>query len=77
MVELVQNSAQGNFNKLQKHSLKNNLNIHDKIDNEFVHASRDASRINELASLIKQNGLWEQYEDRFFALVKSSQNSGG
>ena len=32
---------------------------------------------NELASLIKQNGLWEQYEDRFFALVKSSQNSGG
>lgn len=77
VVDLVQKSAQGNFNQLKKHSLKNNTNIYDKIDNEFIFASKDPSRINNLAKLIKQNGLWKQYEDRFFALVKSSQNNGG
>ena len=77
VVDLVQKSAQGNFNQLKKHSSKNNSNIYDKIDNEFVFASKDPSRINNLAKLIKQNGLWKQYEDRFFALVKSSQNNGG
>ena len=77
VVDLVQKSAQGNFNQLKKHSSKNNTNIYDKIDNEFVFASKDPSRINNLAKLIKQNGLWKQYEDRFFALVKSSQNNGG
>ena len=77
VVDLVQKSAQGNFNQLKKHSSKNNTNIYNKIDNEFVFASKDPSRINNLAKLIKQNGLWKQYEDRFFALVKSSQNNGG
>ena len=77
VVDLVQKSAQGNFNQLKKNSSKNNSNIYNKIDNEFVFASKDPSRINNLAKLIKQNGLWKQYEDRFFALVKSSQNNGG
>ena len=77
VVDLVQKSAQGNFNQLKQNSSKNNTNIYDKIDNEFVFASKDPSRINNLAKLIKQNGLWKQYEDRFFALVKSSQNNGG
>ena len=77
VVDLVQKSAQGNFNQLKKNSSKNNTNIYDKIDNEFVFASKDPSRINNLAKLIKQNGLWKHYEDRFFALVKSSQNNGG
>ena len=77
VVDLVQKSAQGNFNQLKQHSSKNNNNIYGKIDDEFVFASKDPSRINNLAKLIKQNGLWKQYEDRFFALVKSSQNNGG
>ena len=77
VVDLVQKSAQGNFNQLKQHSSKNNINIYDKIDNEFVLASKDPSRISNLAKLIKQNGLWKHYEDRFFALVKSSQNNGG
>ena len=77
MVDLVQKSAQGNFSQLKQHTFKNNINIHDKIDNEFINASKDFSKINSLANLIKQNGLWKQYEDRFFALVKSSQKNGG
>ena len=77
VVDLVQKSAQGNFNQLKQHSSKNNTNIYDKIDHEFVLASKDPSRISNLAKLIKQNGLWKHYEDRFFALVKSSQNNGG
>lgn len=77
MVELVQNSAQGNFNKIQQHTLKNKPTIYEKIENEFLNASKDTSRINGLANLIKQNGLWKQYEDRFFALIKSAQKNGG
>lgn len=77
IVDLVQKSAQGNFNQLKPNLSKKNTNIYDKIDNEFLFASKDPSRINNLAKIIKQNGLWKQYEDRFFALVKSSQNNGG
>ena len=77
MVELVQNSAQGNINKIQQHTLKNKSTIYEKIENEFLNASKDTSRINGLANLIKQNGLWKQYEDRFFALIKSAQKNGG
>ena len=28
--------------------------------------------INDLADMLKGNGLWKQNEDRFFALVKAS-----
>ena len=44
----------------------------DTIDVAFLEASRDPSRINDLAEMLKRNGLWEKYEDRFFALVKAS-----
>ena len=44
----------------------------ESIEQEFLQASRDALKINALAERLKQNGLWEQYEDRFFALVKAS-----
>ena len=45
----------------------------DRIDQAFAAASREPSRINDLASMLKQEGLWESYEDRFFALVRASQ----
>jgi len=72
MVELVQSSATENIQDIQKQFTDRQKSQSQRIDQAFLDASRDASLINELAEMLKQNGLWEQYEDRFFALVRSS-----
>lgn len=72
MVELVQNSARGNMQDIQQQALAMQKSLSDGIDQAFLDASRDASQINRLADKLKQNGLWEKYEDRFFALVKAA-----
>ena len=73
MVELVQGSAQGNMQQMQKQVLKEKKQYLDRIDQAFATASREPNRINDLASMLKREGLWETYEDRFFALVRASQ----
>lgn len=72
IVELVQHSAGGNINDIRQQAKNQQLSQSRSIDAAFLAASRDPARINDLAEFLKQNGLWEQYEDRFFALVKSS-----
>ncbi|MDF7825247.1 hypothetical protein P4B35_14580 [Pontiellaceae bacterium B12227] len=72
MVDLVQHSAQGNMQDFQQQSLDLKKRLIDNIDQAFLEASRDATKINGLADMLKNNGLWEKYEDRFFALVKAS-----
>ena len=73
MVELVQRSAQTNMKAIDKQALQAKKSFYDQIDQAFAAASRDANKINALAELLKRKGIWEQYEDRFFALVKGSQ----
>ncbi len=73
MVELVQSSAQGNIQDIQQQITAKEQSLTQRIDKAFLDASRDHSRINDLAEMLKQNGLWEPYEDRFFALVRSSE----
>jgi hypothetical protein len=75
MVELVQHSAQGNMQDFQQQSVNMEKRLTDNIDKAFLEASRDSSKINALADMLKLNGLWEKNEDRFFALVKASDNS--
>jgi len=74
MVELVQSSVKGNVQDIrqQAKSMKNSRS--ENVERGFLEASRDPSKINALAERLKQNGLWEKYEDRFFALVKASGN---
>jgi hypothetical protein len=74
MVELVQNSARGNMQDIRQQAINLQKSQTDDIDQAFLDASRDASQINALADTLKQAGLWEKYEDRFFALVKASGN---
>lgn len=73
MVELVQNSARSNMQDIRKQIGVSEQTLAHKIDQTFLDASRDPSKISGLAELLKENGLWEQYEDRFFALVRSSE----
>ncbi|MDZ8120061.1 hypothetical protein [Pontiella agarivorans] len=72
MVDLVQHSAQGNMQDFQQQSVDMKKRLTDNIDQAFLEASRDPSKINGLAKMLKLNNLWEKYEDRFFALVKAS-----
>ncbi|WP_372798256.1 hypothetical protein [Pontiella sp.] len=72
MVELVQHSAQSNMQDFQQQSKDMKKRLSDHIDQAFLEASRDSSKINDLAEMLKKNDLWSKYEDRFFALVKAS-----
>ena len=72
MVELVQHSATANIQDIQKLALSRQQSLDQRIDQAFLDASRDSSLINDLADMLKGNGLWKQNEDRFFALVKAS-----
>lgn len=72
MVELVQQSAMGNMQDIQHQVAAKKQTVADTIDQAFLNAARDPANVNELAEMLKRSGLWEQYEDRFFALVKAS-----
>lgn len=74
MVELVQHSATENIHDISEKIAASKDNLVHQIDQAFLAASRDHSRINQLADMLKNNNVWEQYEDRFFALVRSSEH---
>jgi len=72
MFELVQGSAQGNIQDIQQQQRDQKLQIHQTLEKAFLDASRDASQVPVLAELLRKNGLFERYEDRFFAAVHAS-----
>jgi hypothetical protein len=72
MVELVQRSVAGNMQDIQQQSRDRKAELHTRIERAFLDASRDASKLNSLADLLKEYGLFERYEDRFFAAVRAS-----
>ena len=77
MVDVVQSSAPANFRTLRSHGIRSEadyeqLERHREIEADFAAASRDRRRIEPLAGKLKQYGLFEHYEDRFFALVRGA-----
>lgn len=46
--------------------------IRDQVENSFAKATKDPSLISSLHDFLKKNDLFEEYEDRFFALVRYS-----
>ena len=74
MVDLVQHSAKGNIQDIRNQANAMHNSLEESIEHGFLEASRDPSKINALAAQLRQNGLWEKHEDRFFALVKASES---
>ncbi len=72
MVELVQHSAPGNIQDIRQQQRDHKAQLHQSIEKAFLDASRDATKVPELADLLRRNGLFERYEDRFFAAVRAS-----
>ncbi|MFT7515963.1 MAG: hypothetical protein ACI9QL_005199 [Candidatus Omnitrophota bacterium] len=76
MVDLVENSASGNIQDLEQHGFPGSPQERRReIDQAFLAASRDASQISSLHRHLMQLGVFEEYEDRFFALVRASESS--
>jgi len=72
MVELVQNSAPGNMQDIRQQQRDQKALFHQTLEKAFLDASRDAAKVPALAELLRKNGLFERYEDRFFAAVQAS-----
>ena len=72
MVELVQGSAPGNIQDIQQKQRDQKTSFHQTLEKAFLDASRDATKVPVLAELLKKTGLFERYEDRFFAAVQAS-----
>lgn len=46
-----------------------------EVERVFTEAARDASRVHALGTLLEKTGLFEEYQDRFFALVRAHRSS--
>ena len=73
MFDVLKKSVAGNFEDLAERGYF--LSEEEKIKNEieilFSEAESDKQYIDELATCLREYGVFEQYEDRFFKLVKS------
>jgi hypothetical protein len=75
--EVIQHSAQTNIQELEKRRMFDDVRglpraVRDEIEAEFLRASRDSSLIGGLAARLQARGVFEEYQDRFFSLVKAS-----
>ncbi|MCK5850788.1 MAG: hypothetical protein KAH23_07720 [Kiritimatiellae bacterium] len=75
--EIVNKSAATNIEQFQKRNIFNQVEsretaVHKNIEAGFLAASRDPSLINKLSAKLQKLGLFEEYQDRFFSLLRSS-----
>lgn len=75
MADVIRQSAPVNFQELNRRHLLDDDNgvpkaVRQEIENSFLAASRDETKLKPLATELRRHGLFEEYEDRFFALVQ-------
>ncbi|MCC5846550.1 MAG: hypothetical protein JJU29_00530 [Verrucomicrobia bacterium] len=74
MVDLVERSAAGHVSELQERNLLPNPNLEAQaIEQDFVMAEQDFSRIPYLYKQLHRRGVFEEHQDRFFALVRRAE----
>lgn len=72
MVEVSNNSLLGNIQEMERHRMFSpGEGLRSEIETEFQLAGRQPARITDLGKKLQKHGLFSEYEDRFFALVKS------
>ncbi len=74
--EVIQASALINIREMQRHKLFEQeggvpRGVRRDIDDAFKAASKDPAKIKALGTKLNAMGLFEEYQDRFFALLKS------
>jgi len=73
--EVIRQSAAPNIRELQKQRMFDDdggvpRGVRSELDAAFTAAARDASQIEMLAQKLQRYNLFEEYQDRFFSLVK-------
>ncbi|MDA0578164.1 MAG: hypothetical protein O3B24_08700 [Verrucomicrobia bacterium] len=73
--EVVQNSAHTNVKQLtQRHMFEESggvpKGIRAELERAFLEASRNPALVNALGQRLQEFGLFEEYQDRFFALIR-------
>jgi hypothetical protein len=76
MVDVVQQSTGANIRELRRSGIRSEADrkqaaLRREIDQEFAAAAVNPRRLDALCSTLKRAGLFEAYEDRFFALVRA------
>lgn len=77
--EVIAKSAQPNITELENHKLFESIGgvprgFRNDIERHFLAASRNPGLIKPLGRMLQQAGLFAEYQDRFFALVKASKD---
>ena len=77
MLDVIRSSAPHNFNELGRHNLLEDVNgtpraVREEIERGFLIASRDKAMVAPLGNKLRKYGLFEEYEDRFFALFRKN-----
>lgn len=75
--QVIQNSARDNFRELSERKmfeLRDGLpnGVREEIEQAFTAAARNASLVKPLGKLLQQHGVFDQYQDRFFALLRGN-----
>lgn len=76
MVDVVQHSTGANVRELRRSGIRSEgdrrqAELRREIDRQFAAAAMNARRLDDLCATLKRAGLFEEYEDRFFALVRA------
>ena len=75
--EVIQSSAKTNIQQLEQRHMFEEVGgvprpLYNEIEAGFLAASRDSSLVSALGAKLQRHGLFEQYQDRFFSLLKTS-----
>ena len=65
----IERSVSNNINDFHQLSLESGLEQDREVEMAFQRAVKDKAYIDELASVLKNYGLYDKYEDRFYAIV--------
>jgi hypothetical protein len=77
IVDMTLRSFPVNYRELQEHDLfdpqkRVENRTRARVESLFKQAIADPNRVQELGEALRESGLFKEYEDRFFALVKSN-----
>jgi hypothetical protein len=78
--QMIQNSMQANIQEMNERRMFElregvPMGVRDQIEQAFTAAERDSAMIKPLGRLLQQHGVFDRYQDRFFALVKRRPSS--
>ena len=77
MVDVVRGSAPGNYRELKRSRMLDEEGgvpraVRLELESDFQAAGRNPSLVRALGSKLQRYGLFEDYQDRFFALLKAA-----